>query len=72
MPTETCDRTAQTRAHLSEVAELVFLAHAGRPFEVVLTELMLKCETAASLPGYESLPSAAWTISQGRRFVARR
>jgi hypothetical protein len=59
------------RADLEELTEAVFLSHAGCPFARVLTELMLKSETYNTLPLSDSLPSAAWTISQGRRFVSR-
>jgi hypothetical protein len=60
---------ARSRAHLNEVAEAVFLTHAGQPIAEVLIVLWTRANTNAHNVSVEDLADAANAISQGRRFA---
>jgi hypothetical protein len=56
------------RRHLNEVAEAVFLSHAGQPIAVVLIVLWERANTSTHEVSAETLSDAANAISLGRRF----
>jgi hypothetical protein len=60
---------ARNRARLNEVAEEVFVSHAGQPADVVLEILVRKSTSAAFEPKPDYLRAAAKAISLGRRFA---
>jgi hypothetical protein len=60
---------ARNRSHLNEVAEAVFLTHAGQPADQVLAVLLVQSTTSLYRPTPETMMPVARAISLGRRFA---